>query len=177
MDYLPAEPKGIPLGIQFSSVQFSHSVMSDFLRPHEFAACQASLSISGKKISKQRRGLEPQHWGWKEENIYSRENKLMEIMLKIFGSWLFLVPLGRVDFDYKAPGWWTWCILANELPGCGGSTLKIVQSVSGSDLISSNFRNTMGEFSHVITSRFIYALPFPFLSHFKDFWNIYFTIF
>ena len=78
-------------------------------------------------------------------------------------------PTRRLDFDYKAPGWWTWFILANKLPGCGGSTLKIAQSVCGSDLTSPNFRNTMGEFSHVMPFRFIYALPFPFFSHFKDF--------
>ena len=32
--------------LQFSSVHFSHSVVSDSLWPHESAACQASLSIT-----------------------------------------------------------------------------------------------------------------------------------
>ena len=36
---------------QFSSVQFSHSVVSYSLRPHEFAACQASLSITNSRSS------------------------------------------------------------------------------------------------------------------------------
>ena len=37
----------LPISTWFSSVQFSHSIMSDSLRPHEFtAACQASLSIT-----------------------------------------------------------------------------------------------------------------------------------
>ena len=33
------------------SVQFSHSVMSDSLRPHESAACQVSLSITNSRCS------------------------------------------------------------------------------------------------------------------------------
>ena len=37
--------------VQFSSVQFSHSVVSYSLRPHEFAACQASLSITNSRSS------------------------------------------------------------------------------------------------------------------------------
>ena len=32
--------------LQFSSLQISHSLVSDSLRPHEIAACQASLSIT-----------------------------------------------------------------------------------------------------------------------------------
>ena len=35
----------------FSSVQFTHSVVSDSLRPHEFAARQASLSITNSQRS------------------------------------------------------------------------------------------------------------------------------
>lgn len=30
---------------------------------------------SGKQGSKQNQGLEPHHWGWKEGNVYSRENR------------------------------------------------------------------------------------------------------
>ena len=37
----------------FSSVQFSHSVVSDSLRPHELAAHQASLSIANSRGSLQ----------------------------------------------------------------------------------------------------------------------------
>ena len=39
------------LSVQFSSVQFSHSVVSDSLWPHESAACQASLSITISRSS------------------------------------------------------------------------------------------------------------------------------
>ena len=35
----------------FSSVQFSRSVVSDFLSPHGLAACQASLSITNSQSS------------------------------------------------------------------------------------------------------------------------------
>ena len=37
--------------LKFSSVQFSHSVMSDSLRLHEFAARQASLYITNSRSS------------------------------------------------------------------------------------------------------------------------------
>ena len=40
------------MSIQFSSVQFSHSVVSDSLRPPWIAACQASLSINSRSVLK-----------------------------------------------------------------------------------------------------------------------------
>ena len=42
----------------FSSVQFSHSVVSDSLRPHEIAARQASLSITNSPSSLKLRSIE-----------------------------------------------------------------------------------------------------------------------
>ena len=39
------------MSVQFSSVQFSRSVMSDSLQPHESQACQASLSITNSRSS------------------------------------------------------------------------------------------------------------------------------
>ena len=39
----------VQVDIQFSSVQFSHSVVSDPLQPHESAARQASLSITNSQ--------------------------------------------------------------------------------------------------------------------------------
>ena len=37
--------------VQFSSVQFSRSVVSDSLRPHELQYCQATLSITNSQSS------------------------------------------------------------------------------------------------------------------------------
>ena len=49
VDSLPLSNLGSPFkGCQFSSVQFSHSVVSDFATPWT-AACQASLSITNSR--------------------------------------------------------------------------------------------------------------------------------
>ena len=47
--FLSSEEKQRPFHIQFSSVQFSHSVASNSLQPLWTAACQASLSITNSQ--------------------------------------------------------------------------------------------------------------------------------
>lgn len=57
--------------------------------------------------------LEPQHWGWKEENLYSRENGHIEMMLNICDSLSYQAPTNKIGLNYRASGWQSGCVLAD----------------------------------------------------------------